>query len=176
MPEPVLLAFYVRDLAGIGPFVLPDLPPLVPKVEEQLRPPTNRGRATAEWERWWRSIDDELLGLLPAPRPPQWHGLEAAPTLRGLLEEHFNEACSWVRAAQVDAHRPGSLHLTHFVNGFEQRLARPVRPFLLRMTEVPVNGAQGWILTDTHVLVSSLLLRDEPALEAFLDPVVQRLA
>ncbi|NHC15953.1 hypothetical protein [Motilibacter deserti] len=170
------MALYLRDLAGVGPYVLPDLPPLVPPVEcagDEL----DLGAAIREWERWWASMDVRLPGLLPMPRPPDWGGLEDAPTLRALLERRFPEAEAWVQGAKAAAAgRRRSLHLTHFVNGFEQRLGRPVRPFRLWVGEVPVRGSAGWTLDDGHVLVSSELATDESELEAFLAPLIQAVA
>jgi hypothetical protein len=77
----------------------------------------------------------------------------------------------------MDAHRrssgPERLNLTRVVNDYEQTLGRPVRPFVLQVTVLPLEGSGGWVLNENHVVVSTHLNDDGDALEAFLRPVLE---
>jgi len=174
------MVLYLRDAAGLGRYVLPepDLPPLEPVVPPR-RHDVDLRLAIREWERWWtRTVRSPRS--MPPPRPPEWVELADLPAMRALAEQHVEDFWIWmgtVRNAELERQQSGdSLHLTHFVNGFEEKLGRPVRPFVLTMTELPLAGAGGWVLDPNHVLISTQLSDDASALRTFLQPVVQALA
>ncbi|NAZ84086.1 hypothetical protein GTR02_19960 [Kineococcus sp. R8] len=185
-------ALYVRDAAGLRPFVVgePDVGDLWPEVTvgADADAAAELSRAVSEWPQWWaRALHGPPVGPSDAeplpPGPPDWRGLEDLPAVRALAERHHRDAARWVDAARAEVQvgrlaRGGRdpLHLTHFVNGFEQRLGRPVRPFALHLRLLPLAEPVGWVLDGQQVLVSTRLLLDPGAVERFLDPVVAALA
>jgi hypothetical protein len=174
------MVLYVRDAAGLGRYVLPepDLPPLEPAVPAQPHS-VDLGRAIREWQHWWTRTTQHSPDSAPRPRPPQWIGLEDLPAVRTLAEQHVDGFRAWidpVQRTEMDKHRrnsrPERLNLTRFVNGYEQTLGRPVRPFVLQITVLPFEGSGGWVLNENHVVVSTHLNDDGDALMAFLQPVI----
>ena len=176
----VTTALYVRDAAGLGRYVYaePDLPALWPPVEAQ-QVDVDLAEAIRQWQRWWpRVLRESAEGDLP-PYPPHWTGLEGLPVIRVLVQEFFEVAQVWMedaRRTEIERTRRGSLHLTHFVNGYEGSLGRPVHPFTLWLREVPLESVAGWVLGPNSALVSTRLCDDEDAMEAFLRPLVDSLA
>jgi hypothetical protein len=51
-----------------------------------------------------------------------------------------------------------------------------LRPFILTISELPLQGAGGWVLNENHVLPSTQLSENAAALTEFLRPVVEALA
>ena len=159
------------------------------------------GQAVREWPIWWaRSLQqvppeappataDEALRMGP-PSPPHWHGLQDLPAVRALAQRHHRDFWRWLNTVEHDeierhhgsrrGRRGGSssdpLHLTRFVNAYEHRLGRPVRPFTLRLRLLPLQQPAGWVLDERQVLLSTALRGDAPALEELLEPVVSALA
>ena len=175
------MVLYLRDAAGLGRYVLPepDLPPVEPLVPARPHDVDLR-LAIREWERWWTRTARQSSRSTPPPHPPDWVELADLPTMRALAEQHFDDFWVWmgtVRNYELERRKSGRpLQLTEFVNGFEERLGRPVRPFVLSITELPLAGAGGWVLDPNHVLISSRLSDDDAALRSFLQPVVEALA
>lgn len=177
---PLTLALYVRDVAGLGRYASaePDLPVLQPPVPAQPVQ-ADLAEVVRQWQRWWPRMLAERSEDAAPFGPPYWPGLEDLPVLRALVEEHFEAFSGWSRQVQLAEQaraRRGSLGLVHFVNGYERRLGRPVRPFRLDLREVPVEGRGGWVLSAGAVVVSSALLDDEASLMQFLQPVIDDLA
>ena len=175
------LALYVRDAAGLTPYVAveQDIPPLLPVVPAQ-RHDIDLGVAAREWPQWWvralqRPVEPPLL-----PEGPGWDELDDLPVVRRLAEQQHRHYWTWMGAAKAEeirrARSDQAMHLTRFVNAFEARLSRPVRPFRLHLRVLPVDAAAGWVLDEQQVLVTSRLLDDPVALEQVLGPVVSVLA
>lgn len=217
------MALYVRDAAGLSPYVLtePDVGALHPPVPAPPPEPAHAADgfqeavgdvhvgagidlrlAAREWPIWWaRALQqappetapvtpEEMLQAAP-PAAPDWHGLEDLATMRALAQEHHDDFWRWldeVTQEEISHHRVprglrgrrrgGSdpLDLTRFVNGYERRLGRAVRPFTLHLRLLPLAEPVGWVLDEHQVLLSTRLREDAPALERLLAPVIAALA
>jgi hypothetical protein len=55
-PQPLLVALYLRDAAGLHPAVDPALPPADPLVVERDFPDLNRVAAAEQWAIWWENL------------------------------------------------------------------------------------------------------------------------
>jgi hypothetical protein len=100
--------------------------------------------------------------------------------VRALAERHHRACWRWIddrKREQADRFRQDDpLHVTRWVNGYERRLGRPVRPFRLTVRLLPLTESVGWVLSRDDVLVSTALRRDARAFEEFFAPVVDALA
>lgn len=179
----LLLALYVRDAEGLTPFVVsepavgePEVGALDPAPDTTTAAPSSA--AVREWGIWWHRALTEPPQVPPSP--PDWNGLEHLPTVRVLAERHHRKFWGWIddrTREQADSRRKGDpVDLTRWVNGYERRLGRPVRPFQLGVRLLPLAEPVGWVLAGDEVLVSTALRRDARAYEEFLTPVVDALA
>ncbi len=180
-PQAMLVALYVRDVCGLRPDVDPIIPPLAPAVPRQREVAAGaRAEASRQWADLWRGL---LAGAI-APMelsPPGFAALASAPTLRELVTGCFDRAVAWSQARKLEhlnlmlgkrgVHVEGDL-----VRAAKRRLRRPVRPFRLQVTELPVAGAEGRRITADHVVVSRGLLADSAAYRRWLQPVIDELA
>ncbi|NAZ84533.1 hypothetical protein [Kineococcus indalonis] len=113
--------------------------------------------------------------------------------MRALAEGHHDDFLRWFDAVEHEQgdwyRRPRPLfgrrgrgggsdpgHLSRFVNGYQRRLGRAVRPFSLRLRLLPLAEPVGWVLDEHQVLLSTALRRDADALESFLEPVLSAVA
>jgi hypothetical protein len=195
------MALYVRDIAGLDPYVVtePDVGALHPAVSP---PPIERGgggadaafdlrAAVQQWPTWWaRALQqvpattvEEAQEAAP-PSPPQWRGVENLPAVRALVQRYHRDFWRWLDTVdheEPERHRGrrGSsdpLHLTRFVNAYQHRLGRPVRPFTLHLRLLPLQQPVGWVLDEQQVVLSTGLREDARALEQLLAPVIAVLA
>ncbi|MCI3927395.1 hypothetical protein MO973_45210 [Paenibacillus sp. TRM 82003] len=121
------------------------------------------------------------------PSPPHWRGLQDSPAMRDLAQRHHRDFWHWLNDIKLDQsaqHRSGHdrssasherLDLTRFVNAYEHRLGRRVRPFTLHLRLLPLQQPAGWVLDEHQVLLSTTLREDTPALKQLLEPVVSAL-
>ena len=177
------LVLFVRDVTGLRARLrLPqDVAPLEPAVALDLRDVHDGvdDATVEELQRWWTMALEQPAALPLLPNLPGWDGMDALPDARDLAERLQFDFWQWLRPAEeheLEQARSDGLHLTHFVNGLETELRRPVRPFRLRIRVIPVGGTTGWILDDNQVLVTPGLRDDATALTWFLRPVVSALA
>jgi hypothetical protein len=156
-PQPLLVALYARDAAGLHPAVDPALPAADPPVAEQDFPDLNREAASEQWAIWWENL---LYGTADFGEylPPDFPGLFDSPQLRRILGGTFEEAVAWAweRTAEHQARTVGS--------------------FNLRITELPVESGAGWWVDDGHLVVSTVLRADPEAYRAWLLPVLDAVA
>ena len=177
------LVLFVRDAIDLqSRLTLPqDVAPLEPAV--LLEPRDVRDglgeAAVEELHRWWTVAIRQPAESPLLPGLPGWDGMDGLPDARNLAERLQVDFWQWLQPAkehELQQARSDRLHLTHFVNGLETELGRPVRPFRLRIRVIPVGGATGWILDEHEVLVTPGLRDDATALTCFLRPVVSALA
>lgn len=156
-------------------------------------------RTAREWENWWAARapagrrrreeppwvapDPEWMDQIRAPQPPDFPGFERWPTLRALLERHFEAAArraSEQHSAYADrmvevVGRRDSFDIGDLVRRSEREFRRTAPPFVLHVTEVPVRGTDGWVVTPRDVLCSTGLLADRARATAFFTPIVRGL-
>ena len=116
--------------------------------------------------------------------PPDFAALGAWPDLRALLLEHHDAAARWSGAVRRRHHeqfvarmrrRGGDLRIDRIVRRQEVRLGRASVPFTFTITELPLEGQRGWVVSPDEVIVTFDLLERTAAAEAFLDPVISAL-
>lgn len=176
-PQPLLIALYVRDAAGLEPTTDPALPPTDPEVPIRDFSDLDRAAAAEQWAAWWESLIDgtaDLNELLP----PDFSGLADWPQLRLVVAACFDEAVGWAweRTAEHQGRLPDSAVETAAVHELQLRRGRTVPPFTLRVTELPVAPGTGWWLTEDHVIVTSALRSDPDAYREWLIPVLEAVA
>jgi hypothetical protein len=176
-PQPLLIALYVRDAAGLEPEIDPHLPPTDPEVPRREFPDLNREAAAAQWTAWWESLLDGTVDL-NAMLPPEFTGFADAPQLRRILAACFEDAVTWAweRTAEHQGRIPDGAVESAAVHELQVRRGRTVPPFTLRVTELPVGPGDGWWLTEDHVVVSSALRSDPDAYREWLIPVLDAVA
>ncbi|WHT20397.1 hypothetical protein N8J89_04835 [Crossiella sp. CA-258035] len=159
-------ALFVRDALALSapedPFPLAE--PSVPVIGANR---VDRDAAEREWVAW---LDELLYGQRRSARD--------RPVLTAAALELVEPLREWERQRRSgdDGPRYGGLFITEFVNSFEDRLGRPVRPFGLTITVVPVRGRFFWQRGSADLLASRSLLEDPKAFEIEFDPVVRALA
>lgn len=199
-PTDLLIALYLRDVAGLLPAGDPQLPPIEPAFAPRpvlsahgalaQRPsvdPLPQERFDAlrtEWEAWWRRL------VLPADRPKQWEleppeftPFARSPELRQLLRERFPDARLWagrrheefVEAAVERIHR-GDHDINAVVVACQRELGRRAEPFHLDVIVLPVAEPDIWIIGPSSVVVSTRLRNDSPAFRDAVAPLVHALA
>lgn len=176
-PQPLLVALYVRDAAGLRPAVDPALPPADPPVVERDFPDLNRVVAAEQWAIWWENL---LYGTTDFGEylPPDFPGLFDSPQLRRILGATFEDAVAWAweRTAEHQARGLDGAIESAAVHELQIRRGRTVDSFSLRLTELPVEAAEGWWIDDGHLVVSTLLRADPDAYRAWLLPVLDAVA
>jgi hypothetical protein len=183
--ESLMVALYVRDVAGLRPRTVPELPSLQPAVPVQGLPEgTDVERAGDQWGQWWAQRSLETTSQLPESEPPDFAALDAWPDLRALVRKHFQAAVRWssgVRHQLIDQRAPRLRHGGDFlradriVEREEARLGRTATPFTFTVTELPLQGKRGWPISSQEAIVTFDLMADISAAEAFLTPLITAL-
>ncbi len=176
-PQPLLIALYVRDAAGLTATGEPALPPADPAVPQHAFPDLNTEVAAEQWSAWWAALlagSADFNDLLS----PDFSGLSSMPQLRRVVAGCFDEAVAWAweRTAEHQTRMPDGAIESAAVHELQVRRGRTVASFTLRVTELPVSPGDGWWLTDDHVIVSSSLRSDPDAYRDWLIPVLDAVA
>lgn len=196
-PAALTLALFVRDVAGLTPPLDYLLPPLDPGVRfwpiwgvpapagwrertlerTRLVDPALAGR---EWVRWWGHLTADLPAAAQEFRGPAFAAYRRVPTIRTLLQRHYDEAGSWLEAVDADPRikrdqatpRPG---LAGLITDLACAGAVP-RPFKLRLSIVPLAGKHAWPLAPEHILITRNLVADADNALDWLRPRIAALA
>ena len=176
-PEHLVLALFVRDATGLRPWTGLDVPPLAPAVAARGRlAPAARSEATAQWATWWqRELARQGRGERGYAMPDAELG--DGEELAELFLTHRLEGLGWTAARKGE--HAAALHRGtegDLVRAVEAELGRKARPFLLRVTELPVAGPFGLRVSTSHLVVSRTLRDDPAAYEEWLTPVLRELA
>ncbi len=183
-PEALRIALYVRDVAGLEPVTVPEIPPLDPPADVwpvwSRRPvevqatrgvkllggrDVDVGIASGQWARWWRHALEVGASAIDDFRPPAFLALAGVPDLRALMQRHFYNANLWsdglnddprVRAAQSAP----AIGLNALIRDLPTMVGHRPRPFDLRITVIGVQTKRAWILAPEHILMTRHLLAD----------------
>jgi hypothetical protein len=202
-PEPMLIALYVRDAAGLHPQIDPDIPRLEPAVPFGAEPLPDEAVYSAQWAAWWHQLlqgggfwpegkdpadlriprnDPDFLRLFYWPTPDLAAAVPSdAPELHALIRRHLEAAQIW---SQARKHEFVALSVTRqrvsleweVVRSVEAGLGRKVRPFAFDLRVLPLAAKQAWRLSPGRALVSRALYRDRKAYVDWLRPIVEELA
>jgi hypothetical protein len=152
MPQPLLTALYIRDLAALTPVVEPAIAPLIPKVAapESISPEV-RLKASAQWARFWqRLLDGDPFTWHREYKPPAFSGLDDSAELQGLARMHYSAGWRWSEARRNEfffmARGPTRREEVEIelINQAEEERGRPASHFKLYTRILPIEGIQGW--------------------------------
>lgn len=185
---PMLMALYLRDVAGLVGAGIPALSHVAPSVRAADHTMLTAGVGGTEalrdqWEVWWR----RLLQNLPAEpqnlTPPEFPELSGMPALQRVAHAHYGAALAWsqeqkqlysLMAAQRET-LGGHRILADLVQNREMELGRSARDFTLTIVEVPLSEQRAWYIEPDRLIMSSQLLEDQEVFRSFVQPVVDLL-
>lgn len=180
----MLLALYMRDLAGIEHRGPPEIAPLAPMVKPHAAGEVSGYRAAElrqEWQDWWHRI----LRQDPADEamftPPGFPYFADSPTLQRILRAHYGAALSWSRErlaeytqVSADHHASGRRRLLEeMIAARALELDREPRSLHLKMVELPLAQRRAWFVEPDTVILSQDLPRDADLYRSFLEPVIR---
>jgi hypothetical protein len=180
----MLLALYVRDLAGIEHPGSPEIAPLAPVVKPHAAGEVSGYRAAElrqEWQDWWHRIlhqDPAVDGMFS---PPGFPYFADSPTLQRILRAHYGSALSWSRERQAEYTQVSSEHhasgrrrlLEEMIIERALELDRAPRTMHLKMVELPLAQRRAWFVDPDTVILSQDLPRDAELYRSFLEPVIR---
>ncbi|SDO95634.1 hypothetical protein SAMN04515671_2470 [Nakamurella panacisegetis] len=179
-PSALVVALYIRELIGISGLTAPEIPVLdpssdiwpawAPRPSAGLAPPPDpfaglidREQTAREWARWWRHALAVGAAAIDDLHPPKFPAFHATPSLRLLLQVHYERAALWADVISSDprvkrahsAPRDGLETLAR-----EAARSWGARPFRLRITVIPVQTEHAWQLGPDHILMTRHLIAD----------------
>ncbi len=202
-PEPMLIALYLRDAAGLHTRIDPDIPRLEPAVPYDAEPLSEGAVSSVQWAAWWHQLllgggfwpddknpsdlhnlttDPELQRLFYWPTPDLAAGVPSdTPELHALVRQHQKAARIWSEARK---HEFVALSVTRqrvslelgAVRSVEAGLGRKARPFAFDVRVLPLAAKHAWRLSPGRALVSRALYRDRAAYIEWLQPIIEELA
>ncbi|MBM7793864.1 hypothetical protein JOE60_002455 [Paenarthrobacter ilicis] len=186
---PMLIALYLRDVAGLDGAGVPLLSHAAPKVRhaDHRHLTSDVGGIHAlktEWEAWWES----LVKSYPQPAsdltPPQFKEFGNSPALQRVLQAHFGSALGWAtdridEYADLEAVREAN-GATHVIRDLvEDRLldvGAESNDFELTIIELPLSEPRAWYLEPSTMIMSHKLLAEPDVFRSYVQPVVEMLA
>jgi hypothetical protein len=183
VPQPLLTALYMRDIAALSPDVEPAIAPLVPKVESTEKISSKvRLKASAQWGRFWQLLlDGDAFTWHREYKPPGFSGLNDSAELQGLARMHYSAGWRWSEPRRNEFFNMASGPATRdqvevdLINEAEQERGHPASHFRLDTRILPIEGIQGWRLADARVLVTSGLYLDPFAYREWMRPIIREL-
>lgn len=185
---PMLIALYLRDVAGLVGAGRPSISHVSPKIRQ-----ADHSHLTAdvgglaalrtEWEAWWEQLVKSYPETAPELSPPSFDAFTNSPALRKLLQAHFGAALTWARErrdeyAQIEAEREASgsaLIVDDLVEDRLMEIGRSSRDFNLRIIELPLNEQRAWYLEPDKMIMSHRLLSQPDIFRSYVQPVVEML-
>ncbi|MBB2996504.1 hypothetical protein [Paeniglutamicibacter cryotolerans] len=179
----MLLALYIRDLAGIHPVGMPEISPLNPEVKPSAAYEAERhepAELRQEWQSWWEAI---LAGTpdLEDSEEPDFSCFDDSPTLQVLMRAHYGSAMSWAedRIAEYEAlsRRHASIGrralLERIIDEQIMEMEREPRAFTLNLVELPLTEPRAWFVEPSLVILSQHLIEDPELFRSYLQPVIK---
>ncbi len=185
---PMLIALYIRDVAGLTGAGNPALSHVAPHVR-----PADPSRLTAhvggtealrdQWEHWWGRLLAMQPVMEPPLVPPNFGDFAGMPALQRVLQAHYGAALTWSRE-QDSAYRlmaaeretlGGHKVLADLVQNREMELGRSARDFTLTIVEMPLAEPRAWFIEPDRLIMSQHLLDDQQNFLSYVQPVVELL-
>ncbi len=185
---PMLIALYIRDVAGLDTAGHPALCHVAPKIRaaDHSHLTAEVGGPAAlktEWEAWWEQLLKAHPEMSPELAPPAFRAFGNSPALRRVLQAHFGAALSWARerrgeylALEAEREANGSNEL--LADMVEDRLlevGRASQDFGLTIIELPLAEPRAWYLEPDKILMSHELLSQPELFRSYVQPVVDLL-
>ncbi|HSU70955.1 MAG TPA: hypothetical protein VLI70_05810 [Micrococcaceae bacterium] len=185
---PMLIALYLRDVAGLAGAGTPALSAAAPPVRaadpHQLIAHVGGMDALREqWEQWWKLLQEHHPEMLPELAPPQFSAFGEASALQRVLQAHFGAALTWARERQAEYRQLASQRETlgatdilgELVQDREMELGRNARDFTLTILELPLAEPRAWFMEPSRLIMSQHLLDDPENFRSYVQPVVELL-
>ena len=185
---PMLIALYIRDVAGLTGAGSPSLSHVAPHVRaaDHSRLTAHVGGEKAlrgQWEAWWDTLLVQPDGTEPAMTPPSFPEFNAMPALQRVVQAHFGAALTWSREQSrayslMAAEREtlgGHKILADLVQNREMELGRSARDFTLTIVEMPLAEQRAWFIEPDRLIMSEHLLDDQQNFLSYVQPVVELL-
>lgn len=186
--EPMVLALYIRDVAGLAGAGIPSLSKLSPTIH-----PADHAHVTApfggvealweQWNAWWESLQRGYPTAQPLLVPPAFAEFDQLPALQCVLQAHFGAALTWTREHRKSYDEKVALRETlgghkilgELVQNRELELGRHARDFNLSIVEMPLAEDRAWLTTNNRLIMSESLLDSPQTFTSFVQPVVEML-
>jgi hypothetical protein len=182
----MLLALYLRDVAGLAGAGSPAVSQVLPavRIADPRQLTADVGGLTAlrgEWENWWEDLVRERPGNATKLAPPSFPAFAGSPALQRLLQAHFGAAMTWSRArmaeyaklAQEREAKGKSGLIRELVQDREMELGRAARSFELKLIELPLCEPRAWFVEPDRILMSQTLMEDETTFRSYVQPIVE---
>ncbi|GAT85903.1 hypothetical protein CVCC1112_563 [Paenarthrobacter nicotinovorans] len=186
---PMLIALYLRDVAGLDGAGKPSLSHADPKVRhaDHSHLTSDVGGINAlktEWEAWWESLVKSYPKPVSELEPPSFKAFGNSPALQRVLQAHFGSALGWAtdridEYARLEAERAASglnQVLSEMVEDRLLEVGRSSRDFDLTIIELPLNEPRAWYLEPDTMIMSHRLMSQPEAFRSYVQPVVEMLA
>jgi len=185
---PMLMALYIRDVAGLVGAGSPALTPVAPQVR-----PMDHSHLTAEvggeaalryqWEFWWSQLVAQSPGAEPTLSPPDFPEIAGMPALQRVVQAHYGAALNWeqeqCRAYSLMAAERETLGghkiLADLVQNREMELGRSARDFTLTIVEMPLAEQRAWFIEPDRLIMSEHLIDDQQNFLSYVQPVIELL-
>ncbi|MFQ4149215.1 hypothetical protein AAGW05_11020 [Arthrobacter sp. LAPM80] len=185
---PMLVALYLRDVAGLvgaGTPALSHVAPSVTAADHSMLTADVGGNDALrdQWEVWWSRLLQNVPGNQQKLTPPDFPEMAGMPALQLVAHAHFGAAMNWSReqsqlyslmAAQRET-MGGHKILADLVQNREMELGRSARDFTLTIVEVPLAEQRAWFLEPDRLIMSSHLIDDQEVFRSYVQPVVELL-
>ncbi|HEV7168117.1 MAG TPA: hypothetical protein VGN49_09120 [Micrococcaceae bacterium] len=185
---PMLIALYLRDVAGLAGAGTPALcaaaPAVRPADPHQLVAHVGGIEALrTEWEWWWDALQQHHPEMLPELSPPHFSAFSEGRALQRVLQAHFGAALTWARERQSEYRRLAAERetlgatdlLAELVQDREMELGRNARDFTLTILELPLAEPRAWFMEPSRLIMSQDLLDDPEIFRSYVQPVVELL-
>ncbi|NKX53745.1 hypothetical protein [Arthrobacter mobilis] len=184
----MLIALYLKDVAGLAGAGTPALCPARPEVRlaDPRQLTAHVGGLPAlrtQWEQWWSLLLAEDRKTMSALAPPSFPAFADSPALQKLLQAHFGAAMTWARerisdynllAQEREANGRDKL-IGQLVQDREMELGRGARSFELKLIELPLSEPRAWYVEPDRVLLCQTLLDDEQDFRSYIQPIIELL-
>lgn len=179
-PSVLVIALYIREIAGLTVLTAPDIPVLDPScniwpvwarrpsngvvaLPDPFAGPLDREQTAREWSRWWRHAVAAGSAAGDDLQSPRFSAFSGTPSLRVLLQMYHERASLWADAIASDprtkrAHSAPREGLEELARQAQQMWQS--RPFRLRLTVIPVETEHAWQLAPDHILMTRHLIAD----------------
>jgi len=177
-PE-LVVPLYVRDRLGLQ--TSSTVPALTPSVRAIPSEALNVAAASTAWESVWAVIAQGGPGSSLPYAPVRFHGLTEYSELIGPWAWLYEEAEAWEGAKtkirdRVERARANPMFEQTLIEDLAVELGRPVKPFLLELEILPVEGTWWQQAYNGRVFLSSQLEADRDAYTSLLLDLLKPIA
>ncbi|WP_313812674.1 hypothetical protein [Glutamicibacter sp.] len=177
----LLMALYLRELAGVNPAELGPNSKLASEVKERTSPHLAHGQIKQEWSSWWDSLAVGRTPTSPATGTEllDWLENEGYPELARLARSHYGQTTLFAQQHAQEFETNSNSYIPKRMDEIEQILiergvehASEVEQKQIHIIDVPLKEPRAWLTGGATILASSSLLRDSKSFQGFIQPMV----